>query len=163
MQDIVKELIEHNITIATMESCTGGAVASAITNVEGASAILQFSAVTYSNEFKIKMGVSYKTLDKHSVYSLETARDMAKSVSLFSHSRLGVGITGRFNREDVNNPGGETDMVYIAIYDSYEEAYYEMISKSMPCPRIENKEIIIQHVKNMLYDFLSDYLSSDQY
>ena len=54
---VVEKLIEDKKTISTMESCTGGGVANAITNIEGASSILKFSAVTYSNEFKIKMGV----------------------------------------------------------------------------------------------------------
>ena len=43
-------------TIATMESCTGGGVVNAITNCEGASEVLKYSAVTYSNEYKVKMG-----------------------------------------------------------------------------------------------------------
>ena len=57
LEEIVKILTEQNKTVSTMESCTGGALANAITNVPGASEILKFSAVTYSNEFKIKMGV----------------------------------------------------------------------------------------------------------
>jgi PncC family amidohydrolase len=61
---IIKELIKRNETIATMESCTGGGVANAITSIEGASEILKFSAVTYSNEFKIKMGVSEEVIEK---------------------------------------------------------------------------------------------------
>ena len=55
MEDVVNKLKEKNKTIATMESCTGGGVANAITNVPGASEIILFSAVTYSNEYKIKM------------------------------------------------------------------------------------------------------------
>ena len=51
---VVNKLIELDKTISTMESCTGGEVASMITNVDGAGEVLKFSAVTYSNEFKIK-------------------------------------------------------------------------------------------------------------
>ena len=50
LEQIVKILTNNNQTISTMESCTGGALANAITNIEGASNILKFSAVTYSNE-----------------------------------------------------------------------------------------------------------------
>ena len=50
---IIKELTKRGETIATMESCTGGGVADAITSIEGASEVLKFSAVTYSNEGKI--------------------------------------------------------------------------------------------------------------
>lgn len=60
MNEIVRSLKEKHKTISTMESCTGGGIANAITNIEGASEILKFSAVTYSNEFKIKMGVDEK-------------------------------------------------------------------------------------------------------
>ena len=86
MEHVVQELIEQKISIATMESCTGGAVANAITNVEGASSILEFSAVTYSNEFKMKMGISHATIRDYTVYSKEVAREMAKRISHFSHS-----------------------------------------------------------------------------
>ena len=68
-ESIVKYLIDNHITIATMESCTGGALASEITSHPGASEILKFSAVTYSNEFKIKMGVSEEVINEFSVYS----------------------------------------------------------------------------------------------
>ena len=54
-ENIVNKLIETEKTISTMESCTGGYIANCITNIPGASEILKFSAVTYSNEFKIKI------------------------------------------------------------------------------------------------------------
>ena len=54
MREVVEKLIEQGKTISTMESCTGGGVADSITSIEGASEILKFSAVTYSNEFKIE-------------------------------------------------------------------------------------------------------------
>ena len=54
---LIKELTDMNKTISTMESCTGGALVNEITNIPGASEVIMFSAVTYSNEYKIKMGV----------------------------------------------------------------------------------------------------------
>ena len=65
MEKIVNKLIEKNKTISTMESCTGGGLANEITSIEGASSILKYSAVTYSNEFKIKMGVKKEVIDKY--------------------------------------------------------------------------------------------------
>ena len=56
-------------TIATMESCTGGGVVNAITNCEGASEVLKYSAVTYSNEYKVKMGVPKEVIDKYIIIS----------------------------------------------------------------------------------------------
>lgn len=57
MEEIVKLLREKNKTISMMESATGGAISNEITNVEGASEVFSFSAVTYSNYYKIKFGV----------------------------------------------------------------------------------------------------------
>ena len=79
MERVIQKLIEDNKTISTMESCTGGGIVNAITNIPNASKVIKFSAVTYSNEFKIKMGVSSELIDKYSVYSIEVAREMARS------------------------------------------------------------------------------------
>ena len=79
MEEIVKRLTEKSLTIATMESCTGGAVANAITDIEGASIVFKFGAVTYSNEYKIKMGVNPEVIDKFTVYSMETAKEMSEN------------------------------------------------------------------------------------
>ena len=63
MKETVELLINSNKTIATMESCTGGGVANAITNISGASSIIKYSVVTYSNEYKIKMGVPKEIME----------------------------------------------------------------------------------------------------
>ena len=77
MKREIEKLKQKNKTISTLESCTGGGVAIVITNLVGASVVLKFSAVTYSNEYKIKMGVSKDVINKYSVYSIETAREMS--------------------------------------------------------------------------------------
>ena len=159
MKNTVLELIKHNITISTMESCTGGAIANAITNVEGASDIFEYSAITYSNQSKIKMGVPAEIIEKYSVYSKEVAREMAKSIAKFSNSRLGIGVTGRLNREDKNNVGGDTSSVYVAIYDSVEDSYYETKTTAKQASREDNKRDIVDIVSDMIMDFVADYLS----
>jgi PncC family amidohydrolase len=63
--EIVNKLIENNLTIATMESCTGGGVANEITSISGASAVIKESYVTYCNEAKIKQGVPAETIEKY--------------------------------------------------------------------------------------------------
>ena len=117
LDKIVKMLKEKNKYVSTMESCTGGGLVNAITNIPGASEILKFSAVTYSNEFKIKMGVPKETIDTYSVYSMETAIDMSKKISEFTNSNYGIGITGKLNRADINNLAGDDNMVYFSIYN----------------------------------------------
>ena len=113
---VILELIKRGETIATMESCTGGGVANQITNVEGASEVLKYSAVTYSNQYKIKMGVDSDVIDKYSVYSMETAHEMALNISKFANSDFGVGITGKLNRADEANNFGKDNEVFVSIY-----------------------------------------------
>ena len=91
MEEIIKKLTEESKTIATMESCTGGAIANAITNIEGASLVFKFGAVTYSNEFKVKMGVDANIIDKYTVYSMETAEEMSKNIAKFANADYGIG------------------------------------------------------------------------
>lgn len=150
MKEIIDLLKEKNKTISTMESCTGGGVANAITNIEGASEVLRYSAVTYSNEYKIKMGVDEKVIEKYSVYSMETAIEMAKNISNFANSNIGVGITGKLNRVDINNPYGEDNVVFISIYDKDNDKYHNYKVEATKGSRKENKELVIDKIKEEL-------------
>lgn len=147
-KEIIEILTKNNETIATMESCTGGGVANAITNIEGASNVLKFSAVTYSNEYKIKMGVDASVIDKYSVYSMETAHEMAKNISEFANSTYGVGITGKLNRADEANNFGADNEVFISIY--YNGKYYDDKIKVSKATRDENKRLVIDLIINKL-------------
>ncbi len=154
MEKLVNKLIEKKISIATMESCTGGGVSNAITNVAGASEILKFSAVTYSNEYKIKMGVSEDVINGYSVYSQECADEMSRNISKFSNSVLGVGITGKLNRVDPNNPYGEDNQVFISIYDSRNGEYLREKVIATEGSRKENKELVISKIVEMIDGYL---------
>lgn len=151
---VVQKLIDRNKTISAMESCTGGEVASRITDVEGASEVLKFSAVTYSNEFKIKMGVSCDTIDKYSVYSMEVAEEMSKSIAKFTGSNYGVGVTGKLNREDKNNLFGEDNQVFISIYDRDNNRFYNYSMDVLIAKREENKEKIVDFIVEKLLGIL---------
>lgn len=150
MKELVEKLIKEHKTISTMESCTGGGVANAITNIPGASEILKFSAVTYSNKFKIKMGVSSEVIDKYSVYSRETADEMSKNISKFTSSTYGVGITGKLCRSDINNPYGKDNIVHISIYDSENNKYYNSTIETTKDTRKDNKDLVIDEVVKIL-------------
>ena len=156
MKEVVELLIKEKKTISTMESCTGGGVVNEITSVEGASEILKYSAVTYSNEFKIKMGVSEDIIDKYSVYSRETADEMSKNISLFTNSNYGIGVTGKLNRVDINNPYGEDNIVYISIYDKENNLYLNEKVEAIKATRKENKELVIEKVKELLLKLLKN-------
>lgn len=155
MKEIVQTLIKLGKTISTMESCTGGALASSITDIEGASEVLKFSAVTYSNEFKIKMGVDENIINQYSVYSIETANQMSKNISLFTNSDYGVGITGKLNRIDVNNLFGNDNTVFISIYDKENDKYYEYSVDVSKATRRENKDFVIDYIEGKILEVLN--------
>lgn len=154
MKKIVECLRKQKKKISTMESCTGGAVVNEITNIEGASEVIEFSAVTYSNEYKIKMGVAREIIDKYSVYSIETAKEMSKAISNFTNSDYGIGITGKLNRVDKNNPYGEDNIVFISIYDKEKNTYHTKRVEATFSTRKENKKLVIQEIEQILSNIL---------
>lgn len=156
MRKIVDLLKNKNKTIATMESCTGGYIASSITDAIGASDVLKFSAVTYSNEFKIKFGVNETTIDTYSVYSKEVAREMAKNISLFASSNYGIGITGKINGQDKNNISGGDNKIFYSIYDNSKNEYYDYEITAISDTRNNNKKYILENIKNSLINILGE-------
>lgn len=157
MKEIVELLIKKHKTIATMESCTGGFIASSITDIEGASEALSFSAVTYSNEYKIKLGVSAKTIDTYSVYSMNVAREMAKNISEFAQSDYGIGITGKINRKDENNLFGDDNKIFYSIYDKENDKFYDYTLMAIDDTRFNNKVMIKNEIAESLLNVLTSY------
>ena len=89
------------LMLATAESCTGGLVAGALTDIAGSSAVVDRGFVTYTNEAKAEMlGVPADTLKEHGAVSRETAEAMAKGALAHSRADLAVAITG------IAGPGG---------------------------------------------------------
>lgn len=87
--------------IATAESCTGGMIAAAITDVAGSSDIFDRGFVTYSNAAKVAMlGVAEQTLAAHGAVSEPVAREMAEGALARSAAGLAVSVTG------IAGPGG---------------------------------------------------------
>lgn len=136
-------------TIATMESCTGGALSSYITNIKGASNVFKFGAITYDEEAKIKMGVNLQTIKKYLVVSQEVAQEMSYQIAKKANASYGVGITGNLTTIDSN-----TNLVYISIYDKENNKYFntklEFINKS----RLQSKNIVINKVIEMLNNII---------
>lgn len=89
------------LRIATAESCTGGMVAAALTDVAGSSDVFERGFVTYSNAAKEEMlGVARATIERFGAVSEEVAREMAEGALSRSHAQLAVSITG------IAGPGG---------------------------------------------------------
>jgi len=100
-KDIVERASAAGIVIATAESCTGGMISAAITDVAGSSRVLDRGFVTYSNAAKMDMlGVSADTLDTHGAVSEQVAAEMATGALKHSNATLSVSVTG------IAGPGG---------------------------------------------------------
>lgn len=156
MEEIIKILTLRKESISTMESATGGYIANAITNVEGASEVFSFGAVTYSNFYKIKFGVDKKLIEKYSVYSMEVARDMSRAITEYTNSRYGIGVTGKLNRVDRFNLSGKDNVVYISVFDQIRNYYLDRVLEVEDTTREENKKKILLEIVILLKKMLSE-------
>jgi nicotinamide-nucleotide amidase len=99
--DILTTARAKGIRIATAESCTGGMVAAALTDIAGSSDVFDRGFVTYSNDAKIQMlGVQPATLAAHGAVSEPVAQEMADSALAHANATLAVSTTG------IAGPGG---------------------------------------------------------
>ena len=108
-------LRERGLTVATMESCTGGLLASAITDVEGSSDYFKGGYVTYATEVKVQYGVDAELIAKHGVISADVAADMARAVRQNLGADYGIGITGIVGETPVE--GKPPGTIHIAVHD----------------------------------------------
>lgn len=113
---VVGTLRERGLHITTVESCTGGGLANAITNISGASEVIRGAFVTYANDQKVALGVPQAIIDEYTVYSLQTAQAMAEAgLRAAIRADVGVGITGSISRVDPNNPNSTPGVIYAAV------------------------------------------------
>ena len=95
----------RGFTAATAESCTGGLVCGALTEIAGSSDVVDRAFVTYSNQAKMDLlGVSEATLAAHGAVSEKTAREMVAGLLKAAGTSLGVSVTG------IAGPGGGSEV-----------------------------------------------------
>jgi nicotinamide-nucleotide amidase len=87
-------LRERGLTLATMESCTGGLLASTITDVPGSSNYFKGGLISYATEMKLAWGVDQDVIARHGVISAECAREMARVARERLQADIGIGVTG---------------------------------------------------------------------
>jgi nicotinamide-nucleotide amidase len=104
LEAVVGDLLRsHGLTIAVAESCTGGLLASRLTDVPGSSDYVDCGVVCYSNDAKVDMvGVPRTLIAEHGAVSEEVARAMAAGIRSRARTGVGVGVTG------IAGPGGGT-------------------------------------------------------
>lgn len=146
LEEIVsKLLLNHQKTVATVESCTGGLLAGTLINCSGISQCFNEGIITYSNEAKMKyVGVKEETLKSFGAVSEQTAREMAEGVRRCSGATIGLSTTG------IAGPGGGTvekpvGLVYIGIATEDKTKVYELRLKGT------RQEIREKTVKNILF------------
>jgi nicotinamide-nucleotide amidase len=114
-QEVFAALKLHGLKLATAESCTGGMIAAAITDIPGSSHVFDRGFVTYSNDAKFEMlGVPPEMIQKHGAVSEDVARAMADGALRLSKADIAVSVTG------IAGPtGGSVDkpvgLVWIAV------------------------------------------------
>lgn len=151
---VVKYLIEHNITISCMESCTSGLIASMITDTAGASAIFFGSLVTYANATKIAAGVDAQIIKDYGVYSKETAKAMASIAQKIYSTQLAIGVTGTTGNVDPNNQDSISGEVHYAILFNNDIKAYTFKTDVSKMNRNEIKQIYAKEIFASLADSL---------
>lgn len=117
--ELAQKLTAKELTVATAESLTGGAVAAALTSVPGSSVYFQGAVVAYSNQLKVELlGVPCEVIADHGAVSEECARAMAEGVRRKLNVRVALATTG------IAGPGGATGdkpvgLVWLAVSSAH--------------------------------------------
>ena len=118
----------RGLMIATAESCTGGLVAGALTDIAGSSAVVERGFVTYSNEAKTELlGVDEALIAENGAVSEPVARAMAKGALARSRADVAVAITG------VAGPGGGTETKPVGL------VHFGLAAKDRPTEHLERR------------------------
>ncbi|MBB4525185.1 UNVERIFIED_ORG: nicotinamide-nucleotide amidase [Rhizobium sophorae] len=98
---IIRDFTAAGLMLSTAESCTGGLIAGALTEISGSSAVVDRGFVTYTNTAKMEMlGVQAETLLRFGAVSEETAQQMVHGALFRSRAEIAVAVTG------IAGPGG---------------------------------------------------------
>lgn len=148
-QTLKELLIEKSLTLATAESCTGGLVASVITDISGSSTYFMGGVVSYSNDSKMKiLDVSLQNIIDHGAVSEEVVVEMATGAAQQFETDLAVSVSG------IMGPTGGTatkpvGLVWIGIYDRGKTAAHKYI---FPGDRWQNKLDTVETCLDLLIE-----------
>jgi competence/damage-inducible protein CinA-like protein len=115
IEDISRLLLQHNLSLCTAESCTGGMIATAITDLPGASQIFKGSIIAYHNEIKEQLlGVSRTLLEDKGAVSAECVEQMVEGACRKFSADAGIAVSG------IAGPSGGTEekpvgLIFIAV------------------------------------------------
>jgi nicotinamide-nucleotide amidase len=138
-------LTTRRLTLAAMESCTGGLFASTITDVPGSSAYFKGGFVSYSNEMKIALGVDGHLIEKHGVVSREVAEAMADAARQQLGADIGVAITGVAGPDPLEGRPAGLACIGLADRDGTDS-----VEGRYPPRRLDVKRLVVTHALFML-------------
>lgn len=154
MDKLFEFLKQNNLTISTAESCTGGMIASAITDVSGSSVFFGTGVVTYSNDAKMKLiGVKKETLEEYGAVSEQTASEMAEGVLKLGEADVSVAVTG------IAGPTGGTPekpvgLVYIGVSGKYGTFAHK---NNFYGNRDDVRKQTVERAFELVYDYLNKF------
>ena len=141
-ENSVGELLRRRgLTLATMESCTGGLLADSITNVAGSSGYFKGGIVSYTNELKIAHGVPASLIEEHGAVSAQVAETMAEAIRIELGADYGLGITGVAGPDPLEDKPPGTVYIGVASSGGKEAAYHRFPSTSRSL--VKNRAVIM--------------------
>lgn len=151
LENVIKQLIKNELSIAVAESCTGGYVSNMFTNISGASKTFERGIICYSNEAKITLlNVDPKIIDEFGAVSDVVAKQLALNLRILSNVNISVGITG------IAGPTGGTNekpvgLVYVS-FSTEEETIVKQFN--FQTNRLEFKEKVFEEILEWFEKFL---------
>lgn len=147
-----KILADNNLTISTCESCTGGLIASMITDVPGSSVYFKGSIVAYHESAKTSiLGIEHSLIDRYTVYSREVAQKMATNVRKIFGTDIGISTTGIAGPTggNENNPVGRVyigfsmeDEVDVVVYNFHYDRIKNKVSFAKTALDVVRRKLI---------------------
>lgn len=155
LKNIAKILSNKKLTISCAESCTGGLLSSALTDISGSSEFVKINFVTYSNEAKMNfLNVKEETLEKYGAVSEQTSQEMAQG--LLKYSDIGISTTG------IAGPtGGSKEKPVGLMYSTIATKYFTKTKKILlnsAIDRITMKKLFVEEVLKFTEEELSKNL-----
>jgi len=151
VKDILVKFAKNNIKLAIAESCTGGYISNAITNISGASKVFERGIICYSNNSKIDLlNIDPESINQHGAVSEIVAKQLANNIRVLSNVDIGIGITG------IAGPTGGTaekpvGLVYIG-FSTINETFVE--KHHFDVDRITFKAKILEKTLLLLQNFI---------
>ena len=150
VKEIVVKFAKNNIKLAIAESCTGGYISNAITNISGASKVFERGIICYSNNSKIDLlNVDPDRIDQFGAVSEIVAKQLAHNIRVLSNVDIGIGITG------IAGPtGGTAEKPVGLVFIGFSTEKDTIVEKhQFKAERITFKEKVLEKVLSLLQNF----------